>query len=68
MNRRSWMRWPNSSSDNRKSKTCPELSRRIENLKWAGLSVITFVLVVCEAVAQAQQSAKVPRIGFLTTQ
>ena len=45
-----------SSSDNRKSK--------IENLKWLGLSVIAFLLVVIGAVAQAQQPKKIPRIGF----
>ena len=45
-----------SSSDNPKSK--------IENLKWLGLSVVTFVLVVTGAVAQAQQPKKVPRIGL----
>jgi ABC-type uncharacterized transport system substrate-binding protein len=55
----------NSCSDNLKSKTCPQLSRRIENLKWLGLSVIAFVLVVTGAVAQAQQPKKVPRIGYL---
>jgi putative ABC transport system substrate-binding protein len=58
MNRRSWVRWLDSFSDNRKSK--------IENWKWAGLSVIASVLVVTGAVAQAQQPTKVPRIGFLT--
>jgi putative tryptophan/tyrosine transport system substrate-binding protein len=52
-------------SDNPKSKTCPELSRRIENLKWQGLPVIAFVLVVAGAVAEAQQPAKVSRIGML---
>ena len=57
MNERTWIRWPVSFSDNRKSK--------IENLKWLGLSVIAFVLLVAGAVAQAQQSKKVPRIGFL---
>jgi putative tryptophan/tyrosine transport system substrate-binding protein len=46
-----------SCSANRKSK--------IENLKWLGLSVIAFVLLVAGAVAQAQQPTKVPRIGFL---
>jgi putative ABC transport system substrate-binding protein len=51
-------RFLNSCSDNRKSK--------IENLKWLGLSVIAFVLVVTGAAAEAQQSAKVPRIGYLT--
>src|SRR6266508_1664865 len=49
----------------RKSKTCPEQRRRIQNLKWLGLSVIVFVFVVAGAVAQAQQPAKIPRIGFL---
>jgi hypothetical protein len=33
--------------------------------KWLGLSLFAFVLVVAGAVAQAQQPAKVPRIGFL---
>src|SRR2546427_1104729 len=51
-------RFLNSCSDNRKSK--------IENLKWLGLSVIAFVLVVTGAAAEAQQPAKVPRIGYLT--
>ena len=46
-----------SCSDNRKSK--------IENLKWLGLSVTAFVLMVA-AVAQAQQPTKVPRIGYLS--
>ena len=44
-------------SDNPKSK--------IQNLKWLGLSVIAFVLVVTGVVADAQQPPKVPRIGFL---
>ncbi len=45
-------------SDNPKSK--------IKNRKWLGLSVIAFVLVMTGAVAQAQQPAKIPRIGFLS--
>jgi putative ABC transport system substrate-binding protein len=65
MNRRSWVRWLDSFSDNRKSKTCTEPRRSIENRKWAGLSVIASVLVVTGAVAQAQQPTKVPRIGYL---
>jgi putative tryptophan/tyrosine transport system substrate-binding protein len=48
------------------SKTCTELSRSIENPKWLGLSVIAFLLVVCGAVAQAQQPTKVPRTTYLT--
>src|SRR5437867_12561692 len=45
-------------SDNRKSK--------IENLKWLGLSVFAFVLVVAGMVAEAQQTGKVYRIGYLS--
>jgi len=52
-----WPRVFNSDSDNRKSK--------IQNRKWLGLSVIAFVLVVTAAVATAQQTGKVFRIGFL---
>ena len=59
------MRWPNSSSDNRKSKTCTEPSRSIKTLKWVGLSVITFVFVMAGAVAQAQQPGKIPRVGLV---
>ena len=53
------------SGKNRKSKTCPELSRRIENLKWARLFAIVVALTVCGARAEAQQAGKVLRIGFL---
>ncbi|HET8562653.1 MAG TPA: ABC transporter substrate-binding protein [Candidatus Binatia bacterium] len=60
---------------NLKSKTCPfdrlradsELGRRIENLKWLALSVIAFVLAVTVAVVEAQQPAKVPQVGFLSS-
>ena len=46
-------------SDNRKSK--------IKNLKWLGLSVIPFALVVAGTVAEAQQPKKVHRIGYLSS-
>src|SRR5262245_53393056 len=59
MNRKSWVRWLDSFSDNLKSK--------IENLKLAGLSVIDFALVMVGAVVEAQQPKKIPRIGFLST-
>ena len=36
-----------------------------DNRKWLGLLAIAFVLGVTWAMAQAQQTAKVPRIGFL---
>ena len=68
MNKTFWNRFLDSCSDNLKSKI---LSRRLirlrrKNLKWLGLSVIAFVLVVTGALAQAQQPTKVPRIAYLT--
>jgi putative ABC transport system substrate-binding protein len=62
MDKKSSNRFPDSRSDNRKSKSGPA----DENPKWLGLSVIAFVLVVAGAVAQAQQPTKIPRIGYLT--
>jgi hypothetical protein len=38
----------------------------IQNLKRLGLSVITFLLSVTGAAAKAQQTANVPRIGYLS--
>jgi hypothetical protein len=52
------IRFFDSQSDNLKSK--------IQNRKWAGFAVITFVLVVVGAVVEAQQPTNVPRIGYLT--
>jgi hypothetical protein len=43
-------------SDNRKSK--------IENRKLAGIIALVVTLAMCGAVAEAQQPAKVPRIGI----
>jgi putative tryptophan/tyrosine transport system substrate-binding protein len=54
------------SGNNRKSKTCTELSRSIQNRKLAGLFAIVVALTVCGARVEAQQSNKVPRIGYLT--
>jgi len=51
--------------DNSKSATRTELRRNIENRKWVALSVIVFQLVI-GPVANAQQSAKVSLIGYLT--
>jgi ABC-type uncharacterized transport system substrate-binding protein len=47
----------NSCSDNRKSK--------IENRKWVRIIAIVVALTLCGARAQAQQTGKVVRIGFL---
>jgi putative ABC transport system substrate-binding protein len=49
-----WLR-----SDNRKSK--------IQNLKWGGVIAITVAFAICGAVAQAQQPAKVWKIGVLVS-
>ena len=54
-----------SHSENRKW-AIQSLSRTaIRNAKWLGLSVIAFVFVVAGTVAQAQQPAKILRIGYL---
>jgi putative ABC transport system substrate-binding protein len=55
------------------SKTCPEpfdsaqgkLRRSIENRKWVRLFAIVLVLTACGATAEAQQTGKIPRMGFL---
>ncbi|MBI4488365.1 MAG: ABC transporter substrate-binding protein [Deltaproteobacteria bacterium] len=38
----------------------------IQNPKWVGIVAISVILAMCGAVAQAQQPAKVPRIGYLS--
>jgi putative ABC transport system substrate-binding protein len=53
-------------SDNRKSKTCPEPCRRIQNRKLVGIVTLVITFVMCGAVAEAQQPKKVPRIGYLS--
>jgi putative ABC transport system substrate-binding protein len=53
------------SERNPKSKTCTERGRRMQNLKWGGVVAISAAFAMCGAVAQAQQPAKVPRIGVL---
>jgi putative ABC transport system substrate-binding protein len=60
-----WKRFLDSFSDNRKSKTCGEPCRTIQNLKWAGLFAIVVALTVCGARADAQQTGKIFRIGYL---
>jgi len=53
-------------SDNRQSKTCGERCRTIENLKLAvGLVALALAFALCGAVAEAQQTGKVFRIGIL---
>ena len=52
-----------SQSDNLKSAS----GSADENLRWLGVSIIAFVLVVAVAGAEAQQPKKVARIGYLST-
>jgi putative ABC transport system substrate-binding protein len=51
------LRLPNSCSDNRKFK--------IENRKLVGITALVIAFAMCGTVAQAQEPAKVLRIGFL---
>src|SRR5262249_47673634 len=52
-------------SDNRKSKTCTEPRRSIQNRKSAGILAVVLTIALGGAVAQAQQAGKVFRMGFL---
>ena len=52
-------------SDNRKSKTCAEQRRSIENLKLVGIVVVAVAFTLCGARASAQQTGKIFRIGFM---
>jgi putative ABC transport system substrate-binding protein len=54
---KSWKGVSNSLSDNRKS--------TIQNPKWAGLLALALAFTLCGAVAEAQQTGKIFRIGFL---
>ena len=60
-------RFLNSCSDNRKSKTCGERSRTIQNRKWVGVVALVVAFAMCGAVATAQQPTKVFRIGYLSS-
>ena len=65
MHEGTWMGSWNSPSDNRKSKTCTESRRSIQNRKLVGIVAIVTTIAICGAVAQAQQPGRIPRIGFL---
>ena len=52
-----WARVLNPDSDNRKSK--------IQNRKWVGIFALVVILAICGARAEAQQPARIPRIGIL---
>ncbi len=55
MNHTSQIQFMDSDSGNRKSK--------IQNPKWAGFLAIVFTLTMCGVVAEAQQQAKIAKIG-----
>ena len=57
------IRLPVSSADNRKSK----IQKRPHGRKLAGIVALVVTLVMCGAVAWAQQPKKVPRIGYLSS-
>ena len=65
MKQKSGLRFLGIRSDNRQSKTCPELCRRIGNRKLVGLFAVVVALALFGAVAHAQQPGKIFRIGFL---
>ena len=64
MDEKTSLRIPNSFSDNRKSKTCTEPCRSIQNLRRAGIFAIALTVAFGGTVAEGQQ-AKIPRVGFL---
>ena len=64
MEQKFWSRVWNFYSGNRKSKTCAESRRSIQNLKWIVVVAIGVALAMCGAVAQAGQ-AKVYRVGVI---
>ncbi len=57
MNETTWLRIPNSCSDNLKSK--------IQNLKWVRFLAIFILLVGCVGIVEAQTAGKMVRIGYL---
>ena len=73
MSEQSWRRVVNSCSDNLKPVLSPSTPLRIDsaegsaiqNLKWIWIVAIGVTFAMCGAVAQAQQQAKVPKIGWL---
>ena len=64
MDKTSSVRILNSCSDNLQSASGPANQKRLRRLKWLGLSLIAFALVMCAVVVHAQQPTKVPRIGY----
>ena len=66
MKQKSLARYLSLQSDSRKSKTCTEPSRSIQDQKWLTVVAIVVALTLCGAVVHAQQEKKVSRIGYLS--
>jgi hypothetical protein len=60
-------RFFDSHSDNRKSKTCPELCRRIKNRKWAGFFCNRRRTHGVRGEGRGAAAKKVLRIGYLSS-
>ncbi len=60
------LRFGSSLYHNRKSKTCGERCRTMQNLKWVRMLAIVLAFAMCGAVATAQEPKKVARIGYLS--
>jgi len=67
INRRSWARWSESFSDNLKPVLSFAEGSKIENPKWWGIFASAVAFGICGAVVEAQQPAKVPRIGYIAS-
>jgi putative tryptophan/tyrosine transport system substrate-binding protein len=52
--------------NNRKSKTCGEQRRTIQNRKWARIVALVVAFEMCGMMAEAQEPKKVPRLGYLS--
>jgi putative tryptophan/tyrosine transport system substrate-binding protein len=48
------------------NKACPEARQKIQKPKWLGLFAFVVTFVMCSAWAQAQPSAKISRIGYIS--
>ena len=59
------MQFFDSKPDKRKSKTCAEPGRSVQNLKWGEIVAIGLTFALVGAVAQAQPQAKLPKVGYL---
>jgi len=64
---RIWIRFFVSPSSNRKPVLSIVEGSAIQNPKWLGFVAFVVAFVVCGAVAEAQQTATTPRIGYLNT-